>query len=418
MMKRYKKHTPEGFQDILFLECFRKRRLEDQCRNIFRTFGYVECETPLLEYLDVFEGEFVSSEAMYKCFDQKGRILVLRPDLTIPMARLVGSRVDMKKIPIRICYVDSVYRFNESAGKPKQIVQAGVEFIGLSTPEADAEIISVALETLISCGLEAFQIDIGQVDFFKGIVEEADLKESEIEDIRRYIDKKDIPGLEEYLDRICIDEHWKDILQQLPNLYGNFDSINQLREFVLPKRSRDALNNIESVYRILQNRGFEKYISLDLGMVTRLNYYTGIIFRGFTYGIGYPIVSGGRYDQLLGNFGTASPAVGCSHNITEILMALERQNRVAAFVEHSVLMTASQELKTEIYFMARKLRQKGMIVEEVYVDEGKEQFYKEARKKRVRHAIYLESIDKVEILNVTNNSLRILEMKEMDKWGM
>ena len=328
-MGKWKIYTPEGVQDILFEECFLKRNLEETIRKMFRSCGYYEIETPAIEFYDAFsaDGDMTPQEMMFKFFDEQGRILVLRPDMTIPVARVAATKYKGVQYPLKISYIGNAFRYNEmGGGKQKEFTQAGVEIIGISNPEADAEVIATAIKAMEAAGIRDFQIDIGQVEFFKGLMKEAGLLAQDVEQMRIQIDRKDFLGIEELLaGHSDIPEALKELILKLPSLFGTIDVIDTAESIAVNKRSLDALANLRSVLEIIEDYGLSSYVSIDLGMVQSLNYYTGIIFRGFTYGLGFPLLSGGRYDGLIEKFGMKCPATGFSIGINMAMTALERQ---------------------------------------------------------------------------------------------
>ncbi len=324
-MSKWKIYTPEGVQDILFDECFAKREMENKIRKTFRSYGFYEIETPTIEFFDVFSSEIESfpQEAMVKFFDKKGRILVLRPDITVPVARITATKNRDMQLPIKYFYIGNVFRFNEvGGGRQNEFTQVGVELLGDFSSESDAEVVAVAINTLKAVGLENFQIDIGQVEFFNGLAEEAGFSEEDVDKISKLIDKKDYVGVEEIVKSYDIPDELKELILKLPGLFGSLELIEKLKKVTKNKRSIAALENIEEVINILTDYGFSKYLSVDLGMLKGPNYDTGIIFRGFTYGVGFPILSGGRYDSLTSNFGKDCPATGFSIGINMLMAAL------------------------------------------------------------------------------------------------
>ncbi|MDD5602960.1 MAG: ATP phosphoribosyltransferase regulatory subunit [Eubacteriales bacterium] len=327
-MAKWKMYTPEGMQDILPWECYPKRVIEERLRSLFRSFAYYEAETPAVEFLDVFSAEpgLTPQETMFKSFDEQGRILVLRPDITIPVVRMAATKFRDLPEPYKIFYIGNMYRFDEhGGGRQKEFTQAGAELLGADTPEADAEIISIAANAMLAAGLKEFQIDIGQVGFFKGLMHEAGLQGDEIEKYRQLVDRKDIIGIEELAENRKIREDIKKLLTKLPVSFGSPEAVADFRSKAPNSICREALDNISEVIGILEDYGLGKYISIDLGMVSSLKYYSGIIFKGFTYGIGYPLLSGGRYDGLSEIFGVKRPATGFSMGINMLMSAMSRQ---------------------------------------------------------------------------------------------
>ena len=198
-MNRLIRQIPEGMQDTLPGECRQKRRVEAALRALFARDGFFEVQTPALEYCDAFTGgaSGVAPERMYKTFDKQGRVLAVRPDSTTPVMRMVATRMQDAPLPLRLCYVQDVLEY-PARPNPRfsQATQAGVELLGESSPEADAEVIALAVRSLLEAGLRSFQIDIGQVGFFKGLMEEAGLSAQETERLRGYVEEKNMLAIE------------------------------------------------------------------------------------------------------------------------------------------------------------------------------------------------------------------------------
>lgn len=365
-MNRWKRHIPGGVQDYLPGECYNKREAEEIIRRVFFTRGYDEVETPVFEYLDVFIGDKASiqQEQMLKIIEAGGRILVMRPDITMPIARMTATKLKETTLPLRLSYLSHVYRYEDPAiGNQREIAQAGIELLGVEGPEADAEVISTAIQCFLELGLKDFQIDIGQVEFFKGLVEETGLDPQNQEQLRLLIEQKNLLALEMFLNRFSLDEELKTILLNLPKLYGNMEVLERGTHFTRNPRCQKAIENIYEVYEILRDFGLEEYITFDLGMVHSLDYYTGIIFRGFTRQLGFPICGGGRYDNLLSEFGYDLAATGFAIGLKRTLIALDRQGDLKAVPKIDVLVVIDKKERREGYSLAQKLRGQGIRVE-------------------------------------------------------
>lgn len=329
-MKRWNIYTPEGVQDILFESCRKKRKLEGKLRETFRLNGYEEIEPPTIEFYDTFGGErgLIKQESMYKFCDSKGRLLVLRPDLTVPVARIAATKLRDEVLPLKCCYIGNTFSFDElGGGRLNEFTQAGCELLGVNTPEADAEVVAMAIESVLATGIENFKIDIGQVGFFKALMKESGLSEDQIEEVREFIDQKNLVGVEQVMDKHRVRKSLKNIILDLPKLFGSKEILQKISHDDIGEGAAKALQNIKVVLEILEDRNLDQYISVDLGMVQSLNYYTGIVFRGYTYGVGFPILSGGRYDGLVAKFGRDCEATGFSLGINMVMMALERQKK-------------------------------------------------------------------------------------------
>lgn len=415
-MSKWKIYTPEGVQDILFEECSQKRSLENKIRNVFSASGYSEVETPTLEFYDVFslEADLTPQETMFKFFDQQGRILVLRPDFTIPVARIAATKFRDARYPLKFSYIGNTFKYNElGGGKQKEFTQAGVEILGAASAEADAEVIATAINAVRAMGLENFQIDIGQVEFFKGLMEETGLSEQDAEQIRVLIDRKDYLGIEELLKEHNIKEELKEIILSLPGLFGSTDVIDKVEKMAINKRSLKALENLRQVLGILEDYELSKYVSVDLGTVQSLNYYTGVIFRGFTYGVGFPILSGGRYDNLVEKFGKSCPATGFSLGVNMIMMALDRQKLSAEKPGVDSIVCYEKAGRKTAISICNELRNQGLTVEIDITGDGIDGIKEYARDKGIGGILRVLEDGKIEVHNILTGECTITSMKEL-----
>jgi ATP phosphoribosyltransferase regulatory subunit len=387
-------------------------------RRLFRSCSYSEIETPTLEFYDTFscDSDLMPQETMFKFFDQQGRILVLRPDITIPVARVTATKYRDMTYPLRVSYIGNVFRYNEyGGGKQNEFTQAGVEIMGVNSPESDAEVISIAIKSLLAVGLENFQIDIGQVDFFKGLMEEAALPDEKIEKIGTLIDRKDFVGLAELLDGCKIADSLKKLILDLPGLFGSTDVIEKAEAYTLNKRSIGALENIRQVLEILDDYGLSKYVSVDLGMLKGLNYDTGIIFRGFTYGIGFPILTGGRYDKLVELFGKTCPATGFSLGINMVMMALQRQKIGTGKPEtDSIICYSGTGRKTAIK-LCDELRRQGLVIEMDVTGCDTEMVKKNAVERGIGGILEVMGDNLVRVHNVQTGEVKDADLNELVK---
>ena len=319
-------HTPNGLADILWDECDLKFQIETVAHNVFAANGYKMVQTPSFEYFDVYNTATPNNaENMFKFFDVNGRMLALRPDFTTSIARLAATKSVGEKTPLRLCYSGSAFRNDEafSQARQREFSQVGIELIGENSAEADAEVIRITIEMLSKAGISQFQIDIGQVAYFMELAKEAGLNEEQTDKLRGLINDKDFVAIELLLDTMDMARSLKQIFLDMPTLFGQVSVIDDaLNRESLPSGAIAALENLKQVYGILKEQGLEEYISIDLGMVPHLDYYTGIIFKGFTYGIGFPICSGGRYDNLMEKFGRKLPATGAAIGVERLMSAL------------------------------------------------------------------------------------------------
>lgn len=361
-MSNWKLHTPNGVNDVLPQECAVKKEIENTIWTVFASFGYKEIETPSFEYYDCYSGERgqITQETLYKFFDEQGRILALRPDFTTSIARMAATKAAGETMPARYMYTGSVYRAEHTEGvRNREITQSGIELIGSYSAKADAEVIAAAMEAVTALGIEDFSMEIGQVAFFTGLVEQLGLDEDTTEKLRASIDSKNSPSIKNIVKNLDIAEDVRKLMIDLPYLFGGADIIDRADVAGLNPTSKAALDNLREIYNLLTLYGFEKYISLDLGMLQSIDYYTGSIFKCYTHGVGFPIAAGGRYDNLMGGFGEAKGAVGCAMGINRIMQIYTGEPDIVA----STLVFAEKNADGLAYDMAYNLRVNGCLTE-------------------------------------------------------
>lgn len=326
-MNQKRVHTPEGVRDIYGLECKKRLRLKDKLNHVFGLYGYENIITPTFEFFDIFNSEkgTVSSKEMYKFFDREGNTLVLRPDITPSVARCVAKYYDSEDRNLRFAYTGNVFLNNSSYQlKLKETCQMGAELINETSSRGDGEIIAMALDCCLNAGLKDFRLTIGQVEYFQGLVEcigDEDVKEQ----LRELIINKNFFGLIEFVEGLDIPQNVKDVFVQFNELNGDVDILDKADALVSNETSKRAIRKLRKVYRMLEIYGLEQYISFDLGMLSRHNYYTGVIFKAYTYGTGDAVLKGGRYDNLIEQFGKKAPSVGFAIVLDNLMMAMERQ---------------------------------------------------------------------------------------------
>lgn len=321
-------HTPDGVRDIYGVECTRKAAIQNRILEIFHLYGYQDIETPTFEFFDIFNESrgSVKAKEMFKFFDRDNHTLVLRPDETPAIARCVTKYFTEEDMPLRLCYLERTFINNTSyQGRLKEAAQTGVELIGDDSSDADAEILAMVIRALKAAGLTEFQVELGEVDFFRGLLEEAGMDEEMEEKLRELIENKNYFGVEELVMEQPIPQELKDAFLKLPELFGSLEAIQAAREFTKNPRALRAIDRLEEVNRILEYYNLSEYVSYDLGMLSQYQYYTGIIFKAYTYGTGDYIVNGGRYDKLLVQFGKDAPAVGFGISVDDLMLALSRQ---------------------------------------------------------------------------------------------
>lgn len=358
-------HTSEGVRDIYGKEYARKLQIEKKLQESIRLYGYEDIQTPTFEYFDVFSKEVgtTPSKELYKFFDKEGNTLVLRPDFTPSIARCAAKYFCEEKIPLRFSYMGNTFTNTSSLqGKLKEVTQLGAELINDSSVEADAEIISLVVQSLLGIGLNRFQVSIGEVEYFKGLCEEAGLDEETEMDLRSCISGKNFFAAQELLEEKQIAEPYRGSLLKIADMFGSMCSLQEAKEMVSNPRSLAAIERLEKLNEVLKAYGVTDFISFDLGMLSKYKYYTGVIFKAYTYGIGDAIVKGGRYDHLLHHFGKESPAVGFCIVVDDIMEALSRQKVEIKIPDEVQSLFYTPENYAQRLMEALKLRREGFPV--------------------------------------------------------
>jgi ATP phosphoribosyltransferase regulatory subunit len=365
-------HTPEGVRDIYSRECEQKLALQEHLHTIIRSYGYRDIETPTFEFFDVFGQEIgtIPSRELYKFFDREGNTLVLRPDFTPSIARAASKYFLDDNQAIRLTYLGHTFINNSSyQGRLKEQTQIGGELIGDDSVDADAEIIALVVQLLQGAGLKEFQISLGHVGFFQALVNEAHLEEAVVEELKELIKNKNSFGVEKLLSQLSIRSDIREAMAALPGLFGTEIALERAEALCVNDESRAAVARMRRIWEILDLYGVRKYVSFDFGMLSSYMYYTGIIFRGYTYGTGDAVIKGGRYDNLLAHFGKDAPAVGFVAVIDQLQNALMRQNVTQEIPESHCMIIYESEKHPEAIAKASELRGKGIHTELVRVTE-------------------------------------------------
>ena len=388
-------HTPDGVRDIYGDECARKLGVQEQIKNVFHLYGYQNIETPAFEFFDIFKAErgSVDSREMYKFFDRENNTLVLRPDITPSIARCVAKYFMDEQLPLRLCYLGSTFQNSTSyRGRLKEATQTGVEMIGDDLIDADAEMIAIAIDALKATGLKEFQVELGQVDFYRGLLEEAHMDEETQDQLRELIENKNYFGVEELLSEQTMSPELKRLFLKLPELFGDIDQIRLAKSMTSNLRAVRAIERLEKIQEILDSYGLGDYVSYDLGMLSKYSYYTGIIFKAYTYGTGDYIVAGGRYDKLLEQFGKNAPAVGFAIEVDRLMSALSRQKICTKTDDVDTMILYEESARAEAIRMAGELRAEKKSVQLLRKDSlhSFSEYLACASRQKIKSLIYLD----------------------------
>jgi len=383
-----KNQIPEGTYDYLPIECDYNFRMKQRITEEFNAWGYSRIDTPIIEYFDVFESEQnpVSNDSTFKTSDAKGRLVVLRPDITRPVARLTATKMCDAAFPLKLFYTGKVYSFFTSAAQPCERMQAGIELIGDHSPEADAEVIALAISCLLKSGITEFQLEIGQIDYFKGLMEEVGLSSESIEMVRAMIEQKNMLGAELLLTELTVPEKLRNNISKLSFLFGDISILREALSLTAQPKCIAAVENLNTIYSILKDYGLEQYVSFDLGMVQSLDYYTGMIFRGIAAKMGTPILTGGRYDTLLSEFGFSEPATGFAIDLHKIKQAAELQGFSMEEPLKDILLGYDEVSRSKAFSHANILRAEG---KSVVVCKGTDQEFlrSEAERRKIKNSM-------------------------------
>ena len=356
-------HTPDGVRDIYNGECKQKLLLQDRLHAVLTKYGYRDIQTPTFEFFNIFSKEIgtTPSKDLYKFFDKDGNTLVLRPDFTPSVARSAAKYYAEDDMPVKLCYMGNTF-INSSSyqGRLKETTQCGVELIGDGSVCADAEILAMVVDSLRASGLKEFQISVGHARFFHGLIEAAGLGEEAEEELRELLNNKNFFGVEEFVETLNLDANLKKLFTMLGSFETQVEELAEAKDLAADYPViRSAIADLEKLGEYLKLYGIEKYISFELGIISKYHYYTGIIFAGYTFGTGEPIVKGGRYDKLLTYFGKKAPSIGFGIVVDQLMAALSRQKIQLAVEDHTTLLVFTEEKIQQAIARAQQLRGDG-----------------------------------------------------------
>ncbi len=400
-MKNYDLITPEGTKDLLFEECVLRRNIEGSLHEIFKGRGYNEMITPGLEFYDVFNlnSRYFPQENLYKLTDSKGRLLVLRPDSTMPIARVVATRLKDAVLPLKLYYNQKVYRTTPALkGRSDEIAQTGIELIGSDLKIADLEVIATAVSSLKSFGMK-FSLELGHIGIFKELVGRLNISANQKEEIRKLIETKNFPALNDMLDSLE-NSPVTNALKKLPGLFGGEEVFEKAQKLMADDKIEAILDELKAIYNdAAAICGADGEITVDLGLVNKTDYYTGIIIKGYLQGYGREVLSGGRYDKLISEFGYDIPAVGFAVNVDAVAKVLAKSGSPVEMPCADIIVYAESGFEVEAIKAAQKLREEGYIVENALFDDL-ELVREYAKERKIPKIVVIDSEDdnKTEVL--------------------
>lgn len=407
---------PKGVKDFLPIKAAKIEYLKTTLQGIFTQWGFRPIIPPQLEFLDALErglGEGLRAKTFRFDDRQSGQLVAFPPDITPQVARIVATRMREMPLPQRLCYQGRVLRHTEQqAGKDREIFQSGVELIGLDSPEADAEMIAMAVESFQALGASDFTIDIGQVEFFRGVMDGLPLTGIQARDVQEAIARKDSSGLKALLETAPLSDRAREEILALPRLFGGREVLARAEKAVSNDRSRRALENLARILETLEVYGVQDYITFDLGELRGLDYNTGVTFQGFLSGFGRAVCSGGRYDNLTARYGYPAPATGFAFNILNLLFALDRELDAVALRSSDALIFQAGADKQPAQQVARALRKAGYAVARDIIPRELAASLDYAKKMHFRTLIYLgEQATEVRIINLGDGSERMVSIQ-------
>jgi len=343
----------------------REFRMRDQLisamKKRFSLYGYQEIRTSAFEPYELYSNDAgtIPQVEMIKVIDRNGKVLVLRPDVTIPVTQEVAARYDSLPGHIRYFYVMDVFRQSFDGNGSKERTQAGIECFGEKSAEIDAEAIALAIQTLKDLGVRHFKIEIGHANFFKEVVQEMQLSGKELDQLKKYIQAKNMIEIGPFLENLSVEKHIADAVSTIPFLYGKpEDVLAKAKKIALNDTMREELESLMDVYGVLQAYGVEDHIVFDLGLINHMDYYSDIIFQGFIDNVAKPVLMGGRYDRLAEQFDSAIPAIGFACDV-EALLEGTKEELTQPVTAADLTIIYEKTKQQEAFDIASRLREEG-----------------------------------------------------------
>lgn len=348
---------PLGMRDTLPDLYERKAAVRSSIQEEMKRWGYQFIETPALEYYEtVGAASAILDQQLFKLLDQQGHTLVLRPDMTAPIARVAASRLLKDELPIRLAYSANVYRAQQrEGGRPAEFEQIGVECIGDHTISADGEGMALMISALKEAGLQNFQLSAGHIGFVRDFFQQILGTEERVENLTRFLYEKNYVGYREHVKSLALSSIDKQRLLDFLKLRGGEEVIEIAYGLLENGTGKKELAELEQLWSIMRDYGQEGTVKFDLTLVSHMSYYTGILFEVYAGNVGFPIGNGGRYDLLLQKFGKDTGATGFAIRLDRLLEALEDSNEA----EPVYCILYSPERRKEAFDFAKEERSAG-----------------------------------------------------------
>ncbi|MHB1380787.1 MAG: ATP phosphoribosyltransferase regulatory subunit [Thermoleophilia bacterium] len=380
---------PTGTRDVLPAEAAEVRYLADTIRAVFAGFGYGEVMTPTLELEDALErsGE-QRFRRSFRLFDEQGRVMMLRPEMTTPIARLVATRMADRRLPLRLCYFANSFRpTTPQRGRQSEFLQAGLELVGADAPAVDGEVLAVLCQALEACGLRDFSIGLGEASFFKALLESAGVDAAARERLFTTLAGRNMVEFAGVVDGLDVTDDDRQAIRDVVALRGGSEVLIRAKDLVRGPQMEAALERLARTYYLVSRYGYANRILFDLGILRGFDYYTGIVFEVLSGDIGFPIGGGGRYNNLLERFGRAAPAVGFAIGLDRLHIAVTGQGSIPAADGGGIVLAGGLDEELDL---ARELREKGFVVYALPAEAGEEEALLAARETGIRYAAVID----------------------------
>ena len=394
MTKKFRQ--PQGVSDALTRQCYAKNKIERQLLDCFARYGYNQIDTPVLEYGDLYSAGAgkVNMNKLFKLTDYDGSLLVLRPDMTMPISRIVSTKIPEGKY--KFCYRGKMFRFSQGEGM-REFSQVGIELMGASGVCFDAEVVSLAVAALLEAGLEDFIIDVGHVGFFKGILGARNLKDCERKELAELVESKNSIGEQLFAKSVGLSAESQEIILKMPMLFGGDEVFAEAKKYCVNDEMKNAVEDLEKLNAILNAQGYDRYVSYDLSLVGEMSYYSGIVFKGMCEQVGSSILSGGRYDHLCDSFDRDIPSVGFAIGSDRLLQALAGAGKMPVKNARDVAVGCSEDCVAEALAFVTELVGEGKYVVNLSVCKAGD-VEKYAKENSTKQAYYIDGKGKRQIL--------------------
>jgi len=381
------RQTPVGVADLFYEQAAAKTMLEQRVQRLFARWGYSRIIPPTLEFFDTLATQASPQlrQQLYRFVDRTGQMLSLRADMTVPIARIAATKLYDQPRPLRFYYVGNVFRYEEiQAGRHREFSQAGVELLGADTAGADAEIVSLAVETMLELGLADFQINLGHVGYLQGILSESGLDEDARARVERAVDQRSDALIAETVSDLGLAPDVARAVRAIPHLCGDVDVLERARELATNTAACLAVDRLAEVQERVRAQGLENHLILDLGEIRAMGYYTGIAFHGYASGLGFPVCGGGRYNDLVASFGADMPAVGFALGIERAMLVTKAKARVG------VDLVVGPGSSPACVRLAERGRRAGLEVQVDVLDRKPSELMAYARATQAQRAVYCQ----------------------------